>query len=132
MTARDVHLIGSSGMFEGVRAVLRPGDRVVVGRSRHVELSAVRTPLALRVGREKLERNSSFRRLSRRHIELDFADGENLVLKNLSKNGFMLDGNRVTTAVLSLDAMEAGPHVVRFGTNEEIRIELGVADGGGS
>ncbi len=129
MSAPLLRLVGTAGMFEGALAVLRPGESVTVGRSRFVSLSAVRTPLALRIGRQKLERNPAFRRLSRRHFEVDYADGENVVLADLSKNGLFVDGARVDRVTIAASTLASQSRVLRFGTNEEIRLELDGAGG---
>lgn len=121
MNARRVELRGKAGIFADVRRVLRPGDRVVVGRSRFVALSAATTPLARRLGRGALEANPAFRRMSRRHFEVVFEGADAVVVLDRSANGTAADGRRIDgTLRLAFDALARRPVVLRFGAGEEL------------
>ena len=118
-----IELSGSRGVFAGVRIALRPGDRLTVGRSRFVDVSAAKTPMALRIGRATLEKNDGFRRMSRRHLEIAYEDGDKLVIKDLSRNGVLLDGRRMESSVtIDAAAISDGGVVLRFGAGEELRL----------
>jgi pSer/pThr/pTyr-binding forkhead associated (FHA) protein len=121
MTPPFVEIAGSRGVFAGVRVELRLGQRITVGRSRFVELSAVKTPMAVRIGREKLEKNSGFRRMSRRHFEIAYEADNRILISDQSRNGVLLDGRKVEgSAVIDPGTVaEAGAHI-RFGAGEEL------------
>jgi pSer/pThr/pTyr-binding forkhead associated (FHA) protein len=132
MSAASVEILGSRGVFAGVRVELKLGDRLSVGRSRFVDLSAVKTPMAQRIGRDKLEKNSGFRRMSRRHLEIAWESEDRIVIADLSRNGVMLDGTRIETAVaIDPNTIAEGGVNLRFGAGEELclraRKTVGVA-----
>ena len=120
-----IEIAGSRGVFAGVKVELRPGESVTVGRSRFADVSAAKTPMALRIGREKLEKNNGFRRMSRRHFEVRYEDEAKVVITDLSRNGVLLDGSRIkASAVLELEALGARPATLRFGAGEELFLKV--------
>lgn len=125
MSFGSIEISGSSGVFAGVRVEIRVGERVFVGRSRHVELSAVKTPMAARIGRDKLEKNSGFRRMSRRHFEVNYEAGDRVVIVDHSRNGVLLDGQRIlTSSVLDPGALAQEGARLRFGAGEELCLRV--------
>jgi pSer/pThr/pTyr-binding forkhead associated (FHA) protein len=132
MSAAMIELLGARGVFAGVRLELKVGDRISIGRSRFVDLSAVKTPMAMRIGRDKLEKNSGFRRMSRRHLEIAYEAEDRILISDLSRNGVMLDGTRIdTAAALDPNTIAEGGANLRFGAGEElclrVRKTVGVA-----
>jgi hypothetical protein len=120
-----IEMSGSRGVFAGVRIQLKPGDRLTVGRSRFVDVSAAKTPMAARIGRATLEKNDGFRRMSRRHFEIAYEDDDRIVVKDLSRNGVVIDGRRMKTAtVLDAAALADGGVSIRFGAGEELRVRV--------
>jgi pSer/pThr/pTyr-binding forkhead associated (FHA) protein len=120
-----IEMSGARGVFHGVRVELKPGDRLTVGRSRFVDVSAVKTPMAQRIGRDKLEKNDGFRRMSRRHFEIAYEEGGRIVVTDLSRNGVVLDGRRIkSTAILDSGTLADGGVSLRFGAGEELRVRL--------
>jgi hypothetical protein len=120
-----IELAGSRGVFAGVRVELRPGESVTVGRSRFVDVSAAKTPMALRIGRDKLEKNSGFRRMSRRHFEVRYEDEAKVVITDLSRNGVILDGSRINaSAVVGIEALGSRAATLRFGAGEELHLKV--------
>ena len=128
MSRRVLEITGARGVFAGARHELRVGERVTVGRSRFVDLSAVRTPMGLRIGRDKLERNPRFRRMSRRHFEISFESDQRIVISDLSRNGVHVDGRRIRkTAELEPESLAERGAVIAFGTGEELRLRVRAA-----
>jgi hypothetical protein len=121
MSALLVEIRGERGLFADVRMRIAEGDRVVVGRSRFLELSAATTPFAKRIGRARLEANPAYRRMSRRHFEVEYEAADALVVRDLSTNGVAVNGKRVdvTVRLRPLDLAER-PAVLRFGGGEEL------------
>jgi hypothetical protein len=121
MSPVHVEMTGARGVFAGVRLEIKLGDRLTVGRSRFVDVSAAKTPMALRIGRDKLERNSGFRRMSRRHFEIAFEAEDRIVINDLSRNGVIVDGRRVNaSATIDPGSLADGGAKIRFGAGEEL------------
>jgi pSer/pThr/pTyr-binding forkhead associated (FHA) protein len=119
-----VEISGARGVFAGVRVDLKPGDRLTVGRSRFVDVSAAKTPMALKIGRDRLEKNDGFRRMSRRHFEISY-EAAGIVVTDLSRNGIILDGRRIkVSALLDPAALADGGVSLRFGAGEELRVRV--------
>jgi hypothetical protein len=125
MSTSTLEISGSTGVFAGVRIEVHVGQRITVGRSRFVELSAVKTPMAVRIGREKLEKNSGFRRMSRRHFDVAYEADDRVVIVDHSRNGVLLDGRRIeATSVLDPGTLSEGGATLRFGAGEELCLRI--------
>jgi pSer/pThr/pTyr-binding forkhead associated (FHA) protein len=119
--ARLLELRGERGLFADVRMQLMEGERVVIGRSRFLELSAASTPMARRIGRGRLESNAAYRRMSRRHFEVEYEAADAVVVRDLSTNGVAVNGKRVDVTVrLNPAELAERPAVLRFGAGEEL------------
>jgi pSer/pThr/pTyr-binding forkhead associated (FHA) protein len=93
-----VWLEGRDGVTAGERVRLHPGETVLVGRSRHCEFSLKKTPAFLRDRdgeRERIRARLSYRATSRRHVRVTFLGPGVVEVENLSRNGTILDGQRV-------------------------------------
>jgi pSer/pThr/pTyr-binding forkhead associated (FHA) protein len=120
-----IEMSGARGVFAGIRLEMKPGDRLTVGRSRFVDVSAAKTPMAQRIGREKLEKNEGFRRMSRRHFEISYDLDGRVLITDLSRNGVILDGKRIKTAAeVDPAALADGGASIRFGAGEELRVRV--------
>ena len=101
------HLLvrGHGGLLAGAEHTLAPGETLVVGRSRTCDLS-LRATDAFR-GREDaatLLLTKEFNRLSRVHCEIAYREDGRVEIRDLSRNGTLVDGARV-----------GRKHVVRLG-----------------
>ena len=104
---RVPHLLvrGHGGILAGAEHTLAPGETLVVGRSRTCDLS-LRGTDAFR-GREDaatLLLTKEFNRVSRVHCEIAYHEDGRVEIRDLSRNGTLVDGNRVGRT-----------HVVRLG-----------------
>jgi pSer/pThr/pTyr-binding forkhead associated (FHA) protein len=125
MSPSLIELVGARGVFAGVKVEIRVGEKLTVGRSRFVDLSAAKTPMARRIGRDRLEKNNGFRRMSRRHFEVAYESHERLVISDLSRNGVTIDGARVlSTAILDPNAIAEQGSTIRFGAGEELCLKV--------
>ncbi len=115
---------GLAGVFRGASVEVAVGQRVTVGRSRVCEFSAARTPECQRVGRETLEADPAYRRISRRHFRVTFLNTEMVDFEDLSTNGTFVDGGRIDRLVINDLRSRATGVVVSFGDGEELRVSF--------
>lgn len=93
---RRLRVRGHDGLLEGVRRRLRPGQTLVIGRSRSCDLSLRRTPRFVRHPDQlELFRSEEFRRISRIHCEIVFLTDGRIEIRDLSSNGTRVNGERV-------------------------------------
>ncbi len=87
---------GTGKMLTGVRRILRPGDSIVVGRSRSCDIS-LRRSRAFQIHPDpvRLLESDDFRRVSRVHCEIAFGEDGQVEIRDLSRNGTQVDGARV-------------------------------------
>ncbi len=107
-TAPSVRLAvrGHGGLLAGVSHTLARGETLVIGRSRSCDLSLRRTTaFCRREDAPALLDSRQFNRVSRIHCEIEFrADGQ-VQIRDLSRNGTLVDGVRVGRSHL----MSVGP-----------------------
>lgn len=113
--APAAHLLvrGHGGVLAGAEHTLAPGETLVVGRSRTCDLS-LRTTDTFR-GRDdaaQLLLTKEFNRVSRVHCEIAYRKDGSVEIRDLSRNGTLVDGARV-----------GRKHVVRLGGGRA-KIEL--------
>lgn len=87
---------GHGGLLAGVARTLEPGETLVIGRSRSCDLSLRGTnAFKKRPDAASLLESKEFNRVSRIHCELVYhADGQ-VEIRDLSRNGTLVDGVRV-------------------------------------
>lgn len=114
---------GLRGFLTGQVRELAVGDVLVVGRSRKADLS---TRIALRDGdrpdRLELMRSEPFRAVSRRHVRIHFLHPGLVEIKNLSRNGTTLDGNRIDCVAVT--DLHARPRVLAVGPQEQLELSI--------
>jgi len=86
LTAPCVAIRGHGGLFAGVDMTLVPGETVVVGRSRTCDVSL------LAPGRRA--HASQLGRVSRIHCEIECLKAGDVEIRDLSRNGTLVDGVR--------------------------------------
>jgi len=87
---------GSGGILQGVRRTLEPGATLVVGRSRSCHVSLRRTRGFLQAADPlAMLRSGPFRRVSRVHCEIAYLPDSRVEVRDLSRNGTLVDGRRV-------------------------------------
>ena len=100
LTAPCVAIRGHGGLFAGVDMTLVPGETVVVGRSRTCDVSL------LAPGRRA--HASQLGRVSRIHCEIECLKAGDVEIRDLSRNGTLVDGVRVgRTHLFRLDGGRA-------------------------
>ena len=115
-------LVGIGGHVKGERFPLEYGAKVVVGRSREADISLRRMVSLRRMTEEQRERDESLRTVSGKHFMITMYNTRSIELVNLSPNGTRLDGRNVETEVI--DDIHERAHVIRFGTDEVLSLEL--------
>jgi pSer/pThr/pTyr-binding forkhead associated (FHA) protein len=122
--SRSLFLRGIAGVFKGAEYEVRLGQQVTIGRSRLCEFSAARTPECERIGRDALESNRSYRKISRRHFRIAFLNSDMVEFEDLSTNGTFVNGAKIDRLIINdMRAHEKGI-LVRFGETEEMKISL--------
>jgi pSer/pThr/pTyr-binding forkhead associated (FHA) protein len=87
---------GHGGLLAGVEFVLDPGETLVIGRSRSCDLSLRKTnEFAKRDDAVTLLDSKQFNRVSRIHCEIEFRKDGQVQIRDLSRNGTLVDGARV-------------------------------------
>jgi pSer/pThr/pTyr-binding forkhead associated (FHA) protein len=91
-----VVVVGQGGVLDGERRALVPGATLVVGRSRscHLSLRKCRRFLASDEQPELLA-SEGFRRVSRVHCEIAYLPDGRVEIRDLSRNGTLVDGRRL-------------------------------------
>jgi hypothetical protein len=115
--ARAVLLIrGLGGYLQDEAFRLRYGETATIGRSRRCRLS-LRRGRRFREGNPEIGlKDPDFLRVSREHLEISYPHPGMVEVRNLSRNGIFLDGNRVDRVILTdLDRRDCR---IRFGGKE--------------
>jgi FHA domain-containing protein len=92
------HLLvrGHGGVLAGAEHTLAPGETLVVGRSRTCDLSLRNTDaFRHREDAANLLLTKEFNRVSRVHCEIAYREDGQVEIRDLSRNGTLVDGTRV-------------------------------------
>ena len=98
-TESDVRLllVGRGGLWEGLRKIVRPGASVTIGRSRGCDVSLRRAPgFVDHPDPTTVFHSEMFRKVSRVHCEVELREVGSVLLRDLSRNGLLVGGERVT------------------------------------
>jgi len=89
-------LAGRGGLWEGLRRVLKPGTVVTVGRSRSCDISLRRAPgFVSHDDPTAVFHSEIFRKVSRVHCEVELDLHGCVEIRDLSRNGVIINGERV-------------------------------------
>ena len=90
---------GRGGVLEGIRRILRPGMTLAIGRSRTCDISLRKAPGFLESEHPvAMLRSDPFRKVSRVHCEIAFLLDGRVEIRDLSRNGTLVDGARVVNS----------------------------------
>lgn len=107
---------GHGGVLAGTEHTLARGETLIVGRSRTCDLSLRNTDaFRHREDAAKLLMTKEFNRVSRVHCEIRYREDGQVEIRDLSRNGTLVDGERVGRR-----------HVVRLGGS---RAQIELVDG---
>jgi pSer/pThr/pTyr-binding forkhead associated (FHA) protein len=111
-TGLDVR--GHGGLLAGVSLHLARGETLVVGRSRSCDLSLRKTRVFThRSDADDVLASRQFNRVSRIHCEIELRKDGSVQIRDLSRNGTIVDGVRVgRTHVLRLGSQRATVELV--------------------
>ncbi len=123
----SIRLLGCGGLFAGEEARILLGQCLVVGRSRTCDLSVARTTVFQKLGRDEVERNASYRRISRKHVRICLVEADVIEIEDLSTNGTVVNGHRVDRIRLTGFSSPDSLVVVEFGEGERIELTPGGA-----
>ncbi len=92
----SLEVTGHGGLLAGVTHRLAPGEALVIGRSRTCDLSLRKTTaFGSREDTPSLLRSRQFNRVSRVHCEIAYKGRGEVEIRDLSRNGTLVDGMRV-------------------------------------
>jgi len=104
-----LQLTGVEGMLRNDTLVIRLGETVVVGRSRQCDFSTRQSKRFLTAPEEEQRRildERSFNKVSRRHARISFLAKGQVEIRDMSRNGTFVDGNRIDRILLKgMDGM---------------------------
>jgi len=90
-------VIGQGAVLSGERRALVPGATLVVGRSRSCQLSLRRCRGFVKShDRPALLASEGFQRVSRVHCEVAYLPDGRVEIRDLSRNGTIVDGRRLS------------------------------------
>ena len=113
-------LQGLGPLGEGLNLVIRLGESVVLGRSRHCDWSLKGTPSWLKSqegDRTAIRKSLGWRSTSRRHCRITYLAPDLVEVRNLSQNGTLVDEHRVDRIILT-DCRNR-VHEIRLGESGE-------------
>jgi len=124
-----LQLTGVEGMLRNDTLVIRLGETVVVGRSRHCDFSTRRSKRFLTAPEEEQRRildERTFNKVSRRHARISFLAKGQVEIRDMSRNGTFVDGNRIDRILLKgLDGMGVE---IRLADAERMRLRPLLSD----
>jgi len=124
-----LQLTGVEGMLRNDTLVIRLGETVVIGRSRQCDFSTRRSKRFLTAPEEEQRRilaERSFNKVSRRHARISFLAKGQVEIRDMSRNGTFIDGNRIERMLLKdLDGMGVE---IRLGDTERMRLRPLLSD----
>ncbi len=95
-------LRGTGGLLEGENHLVRLGEEVIVGRSRHCDFSLKKTrTYLLEDSRERIREDPDFLRISRKHVRVAFVNEGMVEVESLGTNGVLVDGKRVDRLMIT-------------------------------
>lgn len=95
-TGPRLQIRGLGGILDGAAHVLDPGETLVIGRSRSCDLSLRKTKaFGRRPDGEAILGSRQFNRVSRIHCEIELRKDGQIQIRDLSRNGTLVDGVRV-------------------------------------
>jgi len=116
---------GHGGVLAGERRALLPGSTLVVGRSRSCQLSLRRCRAFLRSPRQRaLLASPGFQRVSRVHCEIAYLHDGRVEIRDLSRNGTLVDGRRLTRPLVIVPGDESIEVVLADPVHGSLRIEF--------
>ncbi len=118
---------GHGGVLAGERRALLPGSTLVVGRSRTCQLSLrrCRAFLRLRSPRQRaLLASAGFQRVSRVHCEIAYLPDARVEIRDLSRNGTLVDGRRLTRPLVLVPGDASIEVVLADPVHGSLRIEF--------
>jgi pSer/pThr/pTyr-binding forkhead associated (FHA) protein len=96
MNAVRLEVTGHGGLLAGAYHLLDAGETLVIGRSRSCDLSLRKTSaFGERPDAPELLRSHQFNRVSRIHCEIEYRGDGHVQIRDLSRNGTIVDGVRV-------------------------------------
>lgn len=122
MSEPRLRLLGLRGFLQGEERLLKPGESVVIGRSREADFSVRRSrKFQEREDRAELLSSEPFRSVSRSHVRISFLHPDLIEVTDLSQNGTFLDGKRIDK--VGITDLKRSPHVLGLGSVERVLIE---------
>jgi pSer/pThr/pTyr-binding forkhead associated (FHA) protein len=121
MATQGLVLVGLAGVVEGEMFPLEYGKSVVVGRSRHCDISLRNCRRWNELEKAGKLPEETSKTVSRKHIKISFYNTNSIELEDLSSNGTFVDGKRIDRLIIS--DIKDTPHEIQLGGGELFRLE---------
>jgi hypothetical protein len=120
-------LVGVNGYFNGHVFPLEYGKTFTIGRSRRADFSLRRTHQYRAKNQDDRDKDAAPKTVSGLHFQITMYNLGSIEIKNLSRNGTLVDGKSVATTLIKDVARKS--HEIRCGMDEVFRLEMRANDG---
>ena len=112
---------GIYGAIQSLTFYIKEGQTVILGRSRSCDI-CLQSNSTTQSGIDDDHTNKHLQTVSRRHLKIAFHTETSLELEDLSANGTLLDGEKITGKVV-IDDITTESHTLLLGTREKILLQ---------
>lgn len=126
MATECLLLRGTKGLCEGEVFPLKYGQAVVIGRSRHCEVSLKNCKRYKDLAAAGKGEDTEFLTVSRRHLRIHFYNSQSIELEDLSTNGTFLNGEPVRH--ITITDIKVRAYELRMGARETLSLEWGTVE----
>lgn len=113
---------GVNGLSKGETLKLKPGQSIVIGRSRKCDFSLRRSLAYLRLTPQERVAQKTFQAVSRKHCRISFINKNTIEIEDSSRHGTYINGKRIRRVIIT-DIDRKNYHIT-LGVTEELALSL--------